>query len=118
METELQALRAGLAAVVSLPGEVFVELGHAVKRASPFRPDTNGATLIAVLANDYVGYIATRRAIEAEGGYETWATSRAAAPPSPPPAPAKLWWRKPCACSAGSLPPVDPASRPTLGWMT
>ena len=75
LETELQALRVGRAAVVSLPGEAFVELGLAIKQQSPFRTDAAlpGATLIAVLANDYVGYIPTRRAIEVEGGYETWA---------------------------------------------
>lgn len=75
-ETEIQALRVGRAAFVSLPGEAFVELGLAIKRESPFHPDSPsgpGATLIAVLANDYVGYIPTRRAIEKEGGYETWA---------------------------------------------
>lgn len=75
-ETEIQALRVGRAAFVSLPGEAFVELGLAIKRASSFRPDSPegpGATLVAVLANDYIGYIPTRRAIEDEGGYETWA---------------------------------------------
>lgn len=73
LETELQVLRVGSAAVVSLPGEAFVELGLAIKRGSPFGPENAGATLVAVLANDYVGYIGTRRAIEEEGSYETWA---------------------------------------------
>ena len=76
LETEVQVLRVGRAAFVSLPGEAFVELGLAIKRESPFRPDSPagpGVTMIAVLANDYVGYIPTRRAIEDEGGYETWA---------------------------------------------
>lgn len=88
-ETELQVLRVGAAAVVALPGEVFVELGLAIKRGSPFQPASApgsapgtppggaGATLIAVLANDYVGYIGTRRAIEEEGSYETWAARSA-----------------------------------------
>ncbi|HXI17902.1 MAG TPA: hypothetical protein VNM48_16190 [Chloroflexota bacterium] len=73
LETELQALRVGNAAIVSLPGEAFVELGLAIKRGSPFGPEHAGVTLVAVLANDYAGYIGTRRAIEEEGSYETWA---------------------------------------------
>jgi hypothetical protein len=55
---------------VALPGEVFVELGLAVKKASPFR-----YTLIAELANGPVGYVPDRAA-EAQGNYE-------AAPSSP-----------------------------------
>lgn len=52
-------------AIVTLPGEVFVELGMAIKAASPF--DT---TLVIELANDAPGYIPTRKAF-AEGSYET-----------------------------------------------
>ncbi|MBI3970216.1 MAG: hypothetical protein HY332_02905 [Chloroflexi bacterium] len=84
-ETEVQALRIGNCALVSLPGEIFVELGLAIKQRSPFRPTARagdaatggwqpaGVTLVASLANDYVGYVATRRALQEEGGYETWA---------------------------------------------
>ncbi|MGH2350228.1 MAG: neutral/alkaline non-lysosomal ceramidase N-terminal domain-containing protein [Chloroflexota bacterium] len=72
METEVQALRIGECAIVALPGEIFVELGLAVKQRSPFP-----ATLIASLADDYIGYVPTRRAIEQEGGYETWAARSA-----------------------------------------
>lgn len=53
------------AAIVTLPGEVFVELGIAIKEASPFE-----TTLVIELANDAPGYIPTRRAF-AEGSYET-----------------------------------------------
>jgi hypothetical protein len=49
---------------VSLPGEVFVELGLAIKAASPFKH-----TIIAELANGSIGYIPTRRAY-GEGNYE------------------------------------------------
>jgi hypothetical protein len=52
-------------AIVTLPGEVFVELGLAIKAASPF-----ATTLVIELANDAPGYIPTRKAF-AEGSYET-----------------------------------------------
>jgi neutral ceramidase len=52
-------------AVVGLPGEVFVELGLAIKQASPFP-----TTLVVELCQDECGYIPTRKAF-AEGSYET-----------------------------------------------
>jgi len=52
-------------AVVGLPGEVFVDLGLAIKRASPF-----ATTLVIELCQDAPGYIPTRKAF-AEGSYET-----------------------------------------------
>ncbi len=52
-------------AIVTLPGEVFVELGIAIKSESPFP-----TTLVVELANDAPGYIPTRQAF-AEGSYET-----------------------------------------------
>jgi len=52
-------------AVVGLPGEVFVDLGLAIKQASPF--DT---TLVIELCQDAPGYIPTKKAF-AEGSYET-----------------------------------------------
>jgi hypothetical protein len=52
-------------ALVTLPGEVFVELGLAIQAASPF-----ATTLVVELANDAPGYIPTRKAF-AEGSYET-----------------------------------------------
>ena len=52
-------------AVVGLPGEVFVELGLAIKKASPYRQ-----TLVMELANgDESGYIPTGLAYQG-GGYE------------------------------------------------
>jgi hypothetical protein len=63
---EVQAFRLGEdVAVVGLPGEVFVELGLAIKQASPFR-----TTLVVELCNDAPGYIPTKKAF-AEGSYET-----------------------------------------------
>jgi len=49
---------------VSLPGEVFVELGLAIKRRSPF-----AHTFVVELANENIGYIPDRRSY-AEGNYE------------------------------------------------
>ena len=52
-------------ALVALPGEVFVELGLAIKKASPF-----AQTMVVELAHDCPDYIPTRKAF-AEGSYET-----------------------------------------------
>ena len=63
---EVQAFRLnGDTAIVTLPGEVFVELGLAIKRQSPFKN-----TLVIELANNALAYIPTKRAF-AEGSYET-----------------------------------------------
>ncbi len=51
-------------AIVSLPGEIFVELGLAIKKASPFKH-----TFIAELANGSIGYVPNKSAY-AEGNYE------------------------------------------------
>lgn len=62
---EIQAVRFDAdTALVTLPHEVFVELGMAIKSASPFRH-----TMIVSLANDMDFYIPDRRAFE-EGNYE------------------------------------------------
>jgi hypothetical protein len=52
------------AAIVTLPGEVFVELGLAIKQASPFK-----TTLVVELANSCPAYVPTKKAF-AEGSYE------------------------------------------------
>jgi hypothetical protein len=62
---EIQAIRLDQdTAVVTLPHEVFVEIGLAIKAASPFR-----TTIVISLANDLDFYVPTRRAFE-EGNYE------------------------------------------------
>lgn len=62
---EVQALRLGRGtAIVALPGEIFVELGLAIKRQSPF-----ALTFIVELANDNCAYVPTRAAF-AQGAYE------------------------------------------------
>jgi hypothetical protein len=63
VEVQVMAL-GGDIAWVALPGEIFVELGLAIKKASPFKE-----TIIAELANGSVGYVPTRRAYS-EGNYE------------------------------------------------
>jgi hypothetical protein len=51
-------------AVILLPHEVFVELGLAIRKASPF-----ARTLVVTLANDQDFYVPTRKAF-GEGSYE------------------------------------------------
>jgi neutral ceramidase len=62
---EVQVLATGDAALVGIPGELFVEFGLEIKRRSPF-----AHTYVAGLANGCVGYLPTRRAFQG-GGYET-----------------------------------------------
>jgi neutral ceramidase len=62
---EVQAIALGQdLAWVGLPGEVFVELGLAIKKRSPF-----SHTFVVELANEDVGYVPDRRSY-AEGNYE------------------------------------------------
>jgi neutral ceramidase len=62
---EVQVIALGRAvAWVGLPGEVFVELGLAIKKRSPFPQ-----TFVIELANENIGYIPDRRSY-AEGNYE------------------------------------------------
>jgi len=68
-EVEVQVVALGReVAWVSLPGEIFAELGLALKQDSPFPH-----TIIAELANGSVGYIPARRAF-AQGNYEVVST--------------------------------------------
>src|SRR6185436_1220483 len=58
LEVEVQVITLGQQlALVSLPGEVFVELGLSIKQASPF-----AVTMIAELANGSIGYIPNKPA--------------------------------------------------------
>jgi hypothetical protein len=64
-EAEVQALAAGEdIAWVGLPGEIFVELGLDIQKASPFRH-----TVVVSLANGSLGYFPNRKAW-GEGNYE------------------------------------------------
>ena len=65
IEVEVQVVALGnTIAWVSLPGEIFVELGLAIKQDSPYPH-----TIIAELSNGAIGYIPSRRAY-AQGNYE------------------------------------------------
>jgi Neutral/alkaline non-lysosomal ceramidase, N-terminal len=64
-EVEVQVIALGdELAWVSLPGEIFVQLGLTIKQGSPFRQ-----TMIAELANGAIGYIPNRVAYP-QGNYE------------------------------------------------
>jgi neutral ceramidase len=66
LDSEVQVFRLHPeVAVVLLPGEVFAELGLAIKRRSPFKH-----TLVIELSNDNPAYIPTEKAFK-EGSYET-----------------------------------------------
>lgn len=64
VETEVQVIRLGDIALVSAPGELFVELGLAIKYGSGAKQ-----MFICGFANDNIGYIPARRAYP-HGGYE------------------------------------------------
>jgi len=65
LEVEVQVVTLGdQVAWISLPGEIFVELGLAIKQASPFP-----YTLIAELANGSIGYVPDKPAYP-QGNYE------------------------------------------------
>jgi hypothetical protein len=65
-QTVLQAIAIGDVAVVGVPAEYFTIFGVDIKRRSPFRH-----TVVAELANDWIGYLPNREAHEF-GGYQTW----------------------------------------------
>jgi neutral ceramidase len=64
LATAMTIATAGDVAIVGIPGELFVELGFALKRNPYF-----AQTFVAGYCNDLIGYIPTRAAY-AEGGYE------------------------------------------------
>ncbi len=53
-------------AIVSLPGEFFIEWGNAIREQSPFEN-----TFVVGYANGSNGYIPTKQAFLRQGGYET-----------------------------------------------
>ena len=65
-QTWLQAMAIGDVAIVGVPAEYFTVLGLDIKKRSPFP-----YTVVAELANDWIGYLPDRKAHEL-GGYQTW----------------------------------------------
>ncbi len=66
LPVEVQVFQVGEnAAIVGLPGEVFVELGMAIKESSPFE-----TTLVVELTNIGIAYVPTKKAFT-QGDYET-----------------------------------------------
>ena len=65
-KTWVHAMQIGDVAIVGVPAEYFTVLGLDIKKRSPFRH-----TIIAELANDWVGYIGDKPAY-ALGGYQLW----------------------------------------------
>jgi hypothetical protein len=65
-ETVLQAMALGDVAIVGVPAEYFTIFGVDIKRRSPFKH-----TIVAELANDWIGYLPNLEAHEF-GGYQTW----------------------------------------------
>jgi hypothetical protein len=71
VEVEVQAIQIGPAVFVANEAEMFVEYGLALKKRSPFE-----FTYPVELANGYVGYVPTEKALGPHGGgYETRLTS-------------------------------------------
>jgi hypothetical protein len=73
----IHAVRIGSGAIVTGPGEVFTEIGIAVKERSPASP-----TLYAGYTNGALGYFPTAEAY-AEGGYEPAYANRSYGYPAP-----------------------------------
>ena len=64
--TWIQAMAIGDVAVVGVPAELFTKLGMDIKRRSPLEN-----TVVAELANDWIGYLPDREAHRL-GGYQVW----------------------------------------------
>jgi hypothetical protein len=65
-QTVLQAIAIGDVAIVGVPAEYFTVFGVDIKKRSPF-----AGTVVAELANDWIGYLPNREAHKL-GGYQTW----------------------------------------------
>ena len=77
LEGEIWALRLGDCAVVSAPGEIFSEIGAAVRSASPA-----AVTIFAGYSQGVLGYVATPQEYP-HGGYEPAVSHRGYGHPAP-----------------------------------
>ena len=77
LDAEIWAVRIGDCAVVAVPGEIFGEIGSAVRRASPAL-----VTLFSGYANGVLGYVATPEEYPF-GGYEPAVSHRGYGHPAP-----------------------------------
>lgn len=77
LEGEIWAARIGDCAIVGAPGEIFGEIGHAVRSASPA-----GTTVFAGYCNGVLGYVATPDEYPF-GGYEPAVSHRGYGHPAP-----------------------------------
>lgn len=64
VDMETQVINIGEVAVVTIPCEVFTEIGLKIKEISPY-----DNTFVSTLTNGYEGYMPTKKAFE-NGGYE------------------------------------------------
>ncbi len=64
VSVEQTCVAVGDTALISFPGELFAEIGVRIKAQSPF-----AHTYVLGLANGYIGYVPTEKAVR-EGGYE------------------------------------------------
>jgi neutral ceramidase len=69
VQIKLQTISIGELAIVTVPCEVFAEIGLEIKRRSPFK-----TTFLIGLANGYNGYLPSPEQHKL-GGYETWRSS-------------------------------------------
>jgi len=65
LEMDIQVMRINDALLVAMPGEIFVDIGLNIKKASSYP-----YTFVVEMANGAIGYLPTRKAFE-RGGYET-----------------------------------------------
>lgn len=77
VEGEMWAARIGDCAIVGAPGEIFSEIGYAVRTASPA-----AVTIFAGYSQGVLGYVATPEE-HAHGGYEPAVSHRGYGPPAP-----------------------------------
>lgn len=77
LEAEIWAVRVGECAVVSAPGEIFSEVGAAVRRSAPAR-----VTIFAGYSQGVLGYVATAEEYP-YGGYEPSVSHRGYGHPAP-----------------------------------